>query len=50
MLFRSQYKFRKLAALGVDDVASLESRFTNLRCKSAEDIRSLYDFQIRGVV
>ncbi|MBA4017527.1 MAG: hypothetical protein C0483_10180 [Pirellula sp.] len=44
-----QYKFRKLAALGVDDVAALETRFTNMRGKSAEEVRSLYDFQIRGV-
>ncbi len=44
-----QFKFRKLAALGVDDVAALEARFTNLHGKSVEEIRSLYDFRIRGV-
>jgi 2-methylcitrate dehydratase len=43
-----EYKFRKLAALGVDDPDSLYHRFTNLADKSAEEIRTLFDFNIRG--
>ena len=42
------HKFRKLASLGVDDVAALERRFTNLRAKSPADIADLYDFKIRN--
>lgn len=44
------HKFRTLASLGVDDVDALYNRFTGLAGKSMEDIRTLYDFQIRGVV
>ncbi|MGC3968845.1 MAG: MmgE/PrpD family protein [Pirellulales bacterium] len=43
------HKFGKLAGPAVDDVAALRKRFTGLRHKSAEEIRTLYDFQIRGV-
>jgi len=42
------HKFRTLASLGVDDVAALERRFTNLRAKSSADIADLYDFTIRN--
>ena len=41
------HKFRTLASLGVDDVEALESRFTNLANKSADDVAALYDFKIR---
>ena len=44
------HKFRTLAALGVDDVDALYRRFTGLAGKSVDEIRNLYDFQIRGVV
>jgi hypothetical protein len=43
-----QYKFHKLAALGVDDPDALYRRFTHLADKSAEEIRTLFDFKIRG--
>ena len=42
-------KVRLLAALGVDDVDTLVSRFTNLAEKSAQEIAELYDFEIRGL-
>jgi 2-methylcitrate dehydratase len=44
-----EHKFRLLAELGVDDVDGLVARFTNLAAKSPEDVRSLYDFAIRGL-
>lgn len=37
-------KFRRLAGLGVSDVAALERRFSNFAEKSAEEVRTLYDF------
>ena len=40
------YKFRTLAALGVDDVDALHARFSNTVTKSSEEIRNLYDFSI----
>ncbi len=43
-----EYKFRLLAGLGVRDVDALYRRFTNLSAKSAADIATLYDFEIRG--
>lgn len=43
-----EHKFRLLAGLGVDDVDALYRRFTNFSTKSAADIASLYDFEIRG--
>ena len=42
-------KVRLLAEQGVEDVESFLARFTNVAAKSAEEIRRLYDFQIRGV-
>ena len=45
-----EHKFRTLAALGVDDVDGLYHRFSGLRHKSPEQIATLYDFQIRGVL
>jgi 2-methylcitrate dehydratase len=44
-----EHKFRLLAALGVDDVDQLVSRFTRLAEKSPAEISSLYDFTIRGL-
>jgi len=41
------HKFRELARGGVDDVDELQRRFTGLAGKSADEIRSLYDFQLR---
>lgn len=41
-------KFHKLAALGVDDPDALYRRFTRLADKSAREIRTLFDFKIRG--
>jgi 2-methylcitrate dehydratase len=43
-----EYKFHKLAALGVDDPDALYRRFTRLADKSAQEIRTLFDFKIRG--
>jgi 2-methylcitrate dehydratase len=42
-------KFRRLAGLGVDDVAGLEARFTNLAAKTPAEIADLYNFAIRNV-
>jgi 2-methylcitrate dehydratase len=42
-------KFKRLAGLGVDDVAGLHARFSNLRDKTPEEIANLYDFAIRGL-
>jgi 2-methylcitrate dehydratase len=42
-------KFDRLAELGVEDVAGLKTRMTNLASKSAVDVSSLYDFPIRGL-
>jgi 2-methylcitrate dehydratase len=39
-------KFRRLAGLGVSNVADLERRFTNFEEKSAQAIYGLYDFEI----
>ncbi len=44
-----EYKFRKLASLGVDDVDALHRRFTGLADKPAQEIATLYDFRIRGL-
>ena len=41
-------KFRRLAELGVSDVASLVARFTNLSAKTAADIKEIYNFPIAG--
>ncbi len=41
-------KFRRLAALGVDDVDGLARRFQNLADKSAEEIATAHDFPLRG--
>ena len=38
-----------LASLGVDDPQALRQRFDNLREKSADEIRDLYDFRIKGI-
>ncbi|HET6884417.1 MAG TPA: MmgE/PrpD family protein [Pirellulales bacterium] len=40
------HKFRFLAALGVADVDALYRRFANVGRKSAEEIESLYDFDL----
>ena len=45
-----EYKFRLLAALGVEDVIALVARFTNLAKKSPAEIAALYDFEILGLV
>ena len=44
-----EQKFRMLAGLGVTDVSELQQRFTGLTDKSAEEIRTIYDFEILGV-
>jgi 2-methylcitrate dehydratase len=44
-----EHKFRLLASMGVDDVDALRERFSNLGQKTAAEIASLYDFQIRGI-
>ena len=43
-----QHKFHRLAELGVTDVDALYRRFTNLSGKSAEEIATLYDFELRS--
>jgi len=43
-----EHKFRTLASLGVKDVDALYGRFTGMSKKSADQIASLYDFQIIG--
>jgi 2-methylcitrate dehydratase len=40
-------KFRRLAGLGVDDVAALEKRFTNFAAKTPAEVQSLYDFELQ---
>jgi 2-methylcitrate dehydratase len=40
------YKFHRLAALGVADTEKLATRFTNLARASSDQIASLYDFEI----
>ncbi len=42
-----QYKFQKLALLGVDDVEGLRDRFSNLQQRSAAEVASLCHFTIR---
>ena len=44
------HKFRRLAALGVDDVDELYRRFTGLADKSPGEIANLYDFRIKNAV
>jgi 2-methylcitrate dehydratase len=44
-----EQKVQLLAGQGVDDVAALVARFTNLAQKSQNEIASLYDFKIRGL-
>jgi 2-methylcitrate dehydratase len=43
-----RHKFRALASLGVRDVDELLIRFSGLASKSANELRSLYDFEIAG--
>jgi hypothetical protein len=45
-----EQKFRLLAALGVEDVDALVTRFSNIATKSPQEIAELYDFKIRGLV
>ena len=40
-------KFKRLAQLGTPDVKSLAERFTNLAEKSVDEIRCLYDFEVK---
>jgi len=40
------HKFQRLAGQGVRDVDSLAARFSNLAEKSADEIRTLYDFEL----
>jgi 2-methylcitrate dehydratase len=40
-------KFQRLASLGIDDVDALYQRFTGLAQKSPQEIRDLYNFQLR---
>jgi len=40
------YKFRRLAGLGMQDVDALSQRFMNLAAKSVEEVRGLYDFEL----
>jgi 2-methylcitrate dehydratase len=40
-------KFRRLAGLGVKDVEVLAERFTNLADKSASDVQTMYDFELK---
>ncbi len=40
------HKFRALAALGVADPAALHSRFSDLADKSAEQVQTLFDFDL----
>jgi 2-methylcitrate dehydratase len=42
-------KIRLLAGQGVDDVDAFVDRFSNLAAKTAQEIRELYDFKMRGV-
>lgn len=44
-----QYKWEALAALAVDDVPAALARWTNLAHKSAEEIRELWNVQIKNV-
>jgi 2-methylcitrate dehydratase len=44
-----EHKFRKLAGLGVQDVAALQRRMTNIAAKSADEIQQLYSFEIEHV-
>jgi 2-methylcitrate dehydratase len=44
-----EHKFKLLTNPAVDDPAALYLRFTGLATKSAAEIKSLYDFQIRDV-
>ena len=43
------HKFRLLAGPAVDDFDALKSRFSNLAAKSPDEVRTLYDFRIRGI-
>jgi 2-methylcitrate dehydratase len=40
-------KFRRLASLGVDDVDELHRRFSGFAKKSPQEIRDLYNFELR---
>src|SRR5204863_4018114 len=42
-------KFRRLAALGVGDVAGLHQRLTNFSAKSPAEVRDLYSFEVNHV-
>jgi len=44
-----EHKFRRLAGLGVRDVAGLRQRLSGLAGKSAAEIRELYNFEIDRV-
>jgi hypothetical protein len=43
------HKFRSLAAHGVADVEALYRRFSGLAEKSAKEMRTLFDFEIKHV-
>ena len=40
------FKFHRLAMLGVNNADALKTRFSKLRDASTNDIASLYDFEI----
>jgi 2-methylcitrate dehydratase len=40
------HKFQRLASLGVEDVVALQERFSHLRARSADEIRTIYDFRL----
>jgi hypothetical protein len=42
-------KFRRLASLGVADVAGIERRLTNLAAQTAAEIREIYAFPINSL-
>ncbi|HUS37952.1 MAG TPA: MmgE/PrpD family protein [Pirellulales bacterium] len=44
-----EFKFKRLAALGVDDVEALYKRYANLTTKTDVDIANIHDFSIRDV-
>jgi len=43
-------KFTRLASFAVDDARALRDRFADAQAKSAQEVRDLYDFSIRGCV
>lgn len=42
------FKFARLAELGVSDVAALRQRLSDLRLKTADEISTLYEFPLRS--